>query len=378
MNPAADNARKPASFVTMLEAGVQAIAETGVDRISVSQLCKITGHTRPTFYSYFGDTTGLLAEIWLAWGADWLGRLADFDYRVENDTDDNQRLNLVLTEIVAIAHRSPEVLEVVQPAFEAWWSKFEPLSDFEKLRVMFLAGERIGRTITAQVDAAASSSSFIEPVLAQLSEKLSIELTPLSELKLPRVSSPAIGGQSTESQLIQAAADVIASSGVAAASMARIARKAQVSTGSIYPRFSNLVELVDASFELSVNQVIEQNFAELASTSFSPEDFGLFIMSGLGKARTSWRNFRVEIHLEGRLRDGLRQRITLNLRESNERVSSKLVDYKLPAPIAHAVPYLIHNIGVGFAVLQNAGLDLLAIDHRKITIQLVGALAIPR
>lgn len=371
MNPAVDNARKPSSFVAMLEAGVVAIAESGVDRISVSQVAKITGHTRPTFYSYFGDTNGLLAEIWLAWGEAWLDRLADFKYKVDADSPENQRLNLALTEIMAISHRCTEVLEVVEPALTKWWRKFDGETDLGKLKVIWLMGERLGTGITAQVDRQASLASFIEPALAAVPNEPFEPLAPISAAKMPEVSSPVVAADSTESQLIQAAADVIAASGVAATSMARIARKGQVSTGTIYPRFDTITDLVDASFELSVNGVLEQNFAQMEGTSFSPEDFGLFVMAGLGKPRKTWRNFRIEIHLEGRLREGLRDRITKNLRETNARVAEKLGAYDLPDLVVAPIPYLIHTVGIGFAILQNAGLELLAYDHRLVTKEMV-------
>jgi AcrR family transcriptional regulator len=365
---------RPQSMMAMLNAGVEAIAESGIDRISVSQIAKLTGHTRPTFYSYFGDTNGLLAEIWLEWGVEWLDRLADINHQVASGTLEEQQRNLALTEIFAIAHRSTEVLEVVQPAVAKWWSQFDGLTDLAKLKLVWLMGERLGTTLTAAIDPAAASAAFIEQVIAVTPNEPSIHVANLEPRALPKVSSPKVAKETTESQLIQATVDVIAASGAAAASMARIARRGQVSTGTIYPRFANLTDLVDASFELSVNSVIEQNFSLMSSTNFEPDDFGLFVMAGLTEPRKNWRNFRIEIHLEGRIRAGLKKRIAQNLQESNARVSEKLEKYEFPKLVAGPIPYLIHSVGIGFAMLQNAGLEILAFDHRIITRELVNNL----
>jgi AcrR family transcriptional regulator len=239
--------------------------------------------------------------------------------------------------------------------------------------VLWLVGERLGATITAAVDPAAASAAFVEPALQMVPSKPNQPLAAIDLDAVPNVSSPMLDDGSTETQLIQAAADVISSSGVASASMARIARKAQVSTGTIYPRFENITDLVDAAFELSISAVIEQNFALLANTNFEPDDFGLFVMAGLGPKRSVWRNFRVEIHLEARLRDALKVRMTQNLHESNARVAEKIRQYDLRDLVVGPIPYLIHNIGVGFAILQNAGIELLKIDHRLLTRELVAA-----
>jgi AcrR family transcriptional regulator len=264
---------------------------------------------------------------------------------------------------------------VVEPAIANWWKKHETATDLAKMKLIWLVGERLGTSITSAVDPKAASAAFVEGAIAIVPDQQSVKVTPFDQAALPKVSNPTVAAESVESQLVQAAVDVIATSGVAAASMARIARKAQVSTGTIYPRFENLTDLVDASFELSVSNVIEQNFTLLGRTNFEPEDFGLFIMAGLGKPRTNWRNFRVEIHLEGRLRASLKQRITQNLQEANARVSEKLIQYKFPALIAGPIPYLVHTVGIGFAILQNAGLNLLALDHRVMAKEVVQAIS---
>jgi AcrR family transcriptional regulator len=375
MAKSVEKVRRPHSLEAMLKAGVQAINESGVDRISVSQIANLTGHTRPTFYSYFGDTNGLLAEIWLEWGPLWLTDLEKFDYQWHKLDPDSKNLHHALCEIIAVAHRSPEVLEVVEPALEKWWQNHEVDSDLTKMKLLWLVAERIGTTLTAYIDEAAISASFIEVALASMDADASQPAPPPIVGALPSVSNPGVADETVERQLVQAAINVIATSGVAAASMARIARKAQVSTGTIYPRFANLTDLVDESFELSVSKVIEQNFSLLSGTSFQPDDFGSFVMAGLTAPRKAWRNFRIEIHLEGRLRESLKSRMKSNLFETNKAVARRLAEYPFPELVSGPIPYLIHVVGIGFAILLNAGIDVNALDHRVLSREMVAQVA---
>ena len=69
------DARQARTVARFVDAAVVAIGETGIDRLSVSRIATLARASRPTFYAYFGEVGGLLAELWLARGAaflDWL------------------------------------------------------------------------------------------------------------------------------------------------------------------------------------------------------------------------------------------------------------------------------------------------------------------
>jgi AcrR family transcriptional regulator len=149
--------------------------------------------------------------------------------------------------------------------------------------------------------------------------------------------------------------------------MARVARKAHVSTGAVYPRFSKVDSLVESAFGEAVNEVIKQNFGLLVGTNFTAEDFGSFVLAGLLPERQVWRNFRVEIHLGARTRPALAARMAENLKETNAQVSTKLTAFPIPYLTKGPIPYLVHAVGIGLAILQNAGLPVGSIDHRQIS-----------
>jgi AcrR family transcriptional regulator len=350
------------------KAGMKAISQKGIDRISVSQICDLAKNTRPTFYSYFGNIDGLLADIWISEGDAFLSRLADPSYEVMNTklaVEDR-----ALVEIFAIAHRVPEVAEVVNRQVIAWWSSLTKNDDFKSLKFAWLIGERLGALLMLPVDPTVKTLALADKFLLSVDKVATIKTKMTTDL-LPAISDPAPREQSIDEQLLAATVNVIANSGVKGASMARIARYAQVTTGSVYPRFSNIGSLVIESFEFAAKHVVTQNLANTKDGSFGPDEFGLFVTAGLLARRKQWRNYRLEAHIEGRINKPLAKRIQKSNAEVNIQVSNALRRYDIPEVVLEAATHLIHSIGIGFTLLFNAGIALNELDHRRITRQIV-------
>lgn len=350
----------------LIEAGITAIANEGIDQVSVQSISDAAKTSRPTFYSYFGDISGLLAEIWLAKSDEWLDGLLDPTKTIATLKGSDKKLNRAMTEILAAAHRIPEVLELTEPKIKAWWSAKNYKSEIEKERAIWLMAVRIGSTITDPVEPKVHEAAFIEPILN------AINLEKYKNLKLPKptlppITDPVLDVETIDSRLLQAAIEVIASAGVKSASMARVARRAQVSTGAVYPRFTKIDELIEGSFELAITEIVKQNFGLLKTSSFEPDEFGRFVIAGLLPARKTWRNFRIEIHLGARTRPNLAKRMNQNLRATNALLATKLKSYEKTGLIEGPIPYLVHSVGIGLAVLQNAGLEISSLDHRLVS-----------
>jgi AcrR family transcriptional regulator len=202
-------------------------------------------------------------------------------------------------------------------------------------------------------------------------DKVATIKTKMTTDLLPPISDPKPKEQSVDELLLAATVNVVANSGVKAASMARIARYAQVTTGSVYPRFSNISSLVIESFEFAAKHVVTQNLANTKDGSFGPDEFGLFVIAGLLARRKQWRNYRLEAHIEGRINKPLAKRIQKSNAEVNIQVSNALRQYDIPEVVLEAATHLIHSIGIGFTLLFNAGIALNELDHRRITRQIV-------
>jgi len=350
------------------KAGMKAINQKGIDRISVSQICDLAKNTRPTFYSYFGNIDGLLADIWISEGDAFLSRLADPSYEVINTklaVEDR-----ALVEIFSIAHRVPEVSEVVNRQVIAWWSGLTQNDEFKSLKFAWLIGERLGALLMLPVDPTVKTLALADKFLLSVDKVATIKTKMTADL-LPAISDPTPNLKSLDEQLLAATVNVIANSGIKAASMARIARNAQVTTGSVYPRFSNISSLVIESFEFAAKHVVTQNLANTKDGSFGPDEFGLFVTAGLLARRKQWRNYRLEAHIEGRVNKALAKRIQKSNAEVNAQVSIALKRYNIPDVVLEAATHLIHSIGIGFTLLFNAGIALNELDHRRITRQIV-------
>jgi AcrR family transcriptional regulator len=359
-----------AAIAVLLDAGINAIAHDGIDQISVQRVTQEANTSRPTFYSYFGDINGLLAEIWLAHSTQWLEDLANYDLDIPSLKSSKKLVHRAMCEILAASHRIPEVDELVQPSMRIWWTELSESSPMHQLKTIWLIGERLGATLTDPVDPKVHSARFVESALRAISDEQIKK--PLPKLKvLPRVSEPAVIDESLESRLLKSAIEVISAGGVKSASMARVARKTQVSTGAVYPRYAKVDDLIESSFEIAITKVVEQNFELLKSQNFSPDDFGAFVMAGLTENRKIWRNFRFEIHLGARSRPQLARRIAQNLKETNDSVATRISIYELPDLVSGPIPYLIHCIGIGLAMLQSAGVPVNELDHRAISRALV-------
>ena len=368
MPKANSNTRHDRVVADFRNAGISAINSSGIDRISVSLVCTVAESTRPTFYSYFGNVDGLLADIWLAECDEFLARLADPAYQVLNTKVAAK--DRALVEIMAISHRNAEVSEVVNRTMQSWWKALAGNDEFKNLKYSWVIGARLGLLMMFPVDSTVKSLVISDQLLNSIDKVATLKNKVTTDL-LPPISDPEPVEQGVDQMLLAAAINVIANSGVAAASMARISRFAQVTTGSVYPRYSSIAELVLASFEFAAKHVVNQNLANTKDGSFGPDEFGLFVIAGLLPRRKQWRNYRIEAHIEGRLNKPLAKRIQKSNHEVNVQVSEALRRYNVPEPVLESATHLIHSIGIGFSMMYNAGIALNELDHRRITRQIV-------
>ena len=368
MPKAKSNTRHDRVVSDFRDAGISAIKSSGIDRISVSLVCTVAESTRPTFYSYFGNLDGLLADIWLAEGDEFLARLADPGYQVLNSK--LAAKDRALVEIMAISHRNAEVSEVVNRKMQSWWKTLAGNDEFKNLKYSWVIGARLGLLMMISVDSTVKSLVISDQLLNSIDKVATIKNKVTTDL-LPPISDPEPVEQGVDQLLLAAAINVIANSGVAAASMARISRFAQVTTGSVYPRYSSIADLVLASFEFAAKHVVRQNLANTKDGSFGPDEFGLFVIAGLLPRRKQWRNYRIEAHIEGRVNKPLAKRIQKSNQEVNAQVSEALKRYNVPEPVLESATHLIHSIGIGFSMMYNAGIALNELDHRRITRQIV-------
>ena len=371
MNRIANKPSRARAEDRILRAAIEVIVNDGVDGTTVGKVTEAALLTRPTFYAYFESVPGLLASIWLTHGSQWLHTVSDVSTSVEETDPEGVRVFRALTEIFAVSHRIPEVLEVVRPTVIEWWQTVTDHGSFHAEKVSWWVSQRIGAVLTTPVDPDAEQSNIVLSMLA------SLPLVPsIPDGSVPAVDASSLdmfeprGAKDIDEQMVLAAIGVMASSGVRAASVARIARRAKVSTATLYSRFPTIDVLVAASFDYAIRAVVGDNVQRLQETG-SPQDFGRSMLKGLTPSRVTWRNFRTELHLEARHRDVLAHQLSTSIRMANVLLmKNSVVLRQAPRAVAESLAYSVHCLAIGLSVLHNAGAPVGDLDHPRISVEM--------
>ncbi len=367
--------KKKKSASELLVAGLSAINATGIDRVTVTEVTDISGVSRPTFYTYFGDVNGYFAEMWLHYGLAWL----DYQMGVPipeslelGDAGQAQEFDSAMLEIFVAARRIPELREVVEPDLLAWWQK-RTNSVATELNLAWKMAVIIGQKMSSAVSkkselGLAYLGAFNVPEnWDEQPAFASLRGTPLVEFEL----SPLEVNQSdVESSLAAAAVAVIAASGVAHASLTRVARKARLSTGSVYPRFKNVDVLIEKSFSRVMEQLINANIELAKEKGRSLESYGTFVNAGLLPRRKVWRNFRSEMHLEALHNESVAKVMAPAFTATAKQLQEDIARQHVHPSMAEAASWLMHDQAIGNAILFGLLPRIGELDHRVMLLQL--------
>lgn len=360
----------------LLLAGLSAICEVGIDRVTVTDVTEISGVSRPTFYTYFGDVNGYFAEMWLHFGVGWLnyqlGQPISPDLELESEVELMQ-FDQALLEIFVAARRIPEVREVVEPDLHAWWTKQTMQIAARELNLSWKLAVIIGEKLSASVSKKSKLGlAYLEAF--DVADDWETNASFKSLIGTPKIDfelSPLdVGDTDVEGHLTSAAVAVIAASGVAHASLTRVARRARLSTGSVYPRFKNIDVLIESSFGKVMERLIAANI-ELAKTKGrSLESYGTFVNAGLLPGRKVWRNYRSEMHLEAMHNVDVAKLMAPAFTAASEQLQADITRDHVPAPMAEAASWLMHDQAVGISVLFGLLPRIGELDHRVMLLNL--------
>lgn len=362
--------KKQQSFDDLLRAGVIEIAKHGIDRVTVSHITKASGCSRTTFYTYFGDIPGLCAEVWLRFGREWLNSKSTVSGKARDSKDFQNDLEIALLDIFAAAHRIAEIREVVLPDTSAWWNDQITGSHSSALSSVWILGSRLGAELSACVTPSIKS---VESLLGLFGSMPALNLEELFIGEIQSSYSPSgllaqdLDPDDVEAQLMASAISVIAASGVAAASVSRVARKTRVSTGSVYPRFKNISAIVSSAFDWSIRQIVSNNTSQLSDKVPAGDFYGEIAVGGLSPKRTTWRNFRIEMHLEARVNPDVARHMAPGLEETNDTIAKTIPAFAVPQEVAMVIAHLMQALAIGFSLLHNSEIPVAKLDHRQMT-----------
>jgi AcrR family transcriptional regulator len=368
------------SHSEFLDAGISLIAMKGIDNITVADISKASGFTRATFYSYFGDLDGLYAEIWMLYGRLWLESLAEDNLPYKSEAD--QLRCFAVLEIFIASKRKPAVLEVVTPTVSKWWNDSVSESKADQVRIAWIVAGNIGIAISKHLAPSITNVSEIISLLRQMPsdpsvlEAMGLAPTPKANPLQALLRSIEAPEQTEEERIKTSTIEVVASAGVADASMTRIARNLQVTTGSVYPRFKNVSEIIGEAFNWGQKKIVEENTAAYESTNSNPDSYAAIIVGANAESRKIWRDFRLEMYLASRVRESLSKAMIPGLVEADTLLATFARKNRLPERHIDQIVGLMHALGLGFPALQNAGLDILKLEHRITTRFLVSVMNI--
>lgn len=362
VHPLSGKVKKRASFDELLLSGISAVADKGIDHTSVSDVATVSGVSRPTFYTYFGDMNGFYAEVWLRYGQEWL------DAQIEGSEQLAPAIDQALLEIFSACRRIPEVFEVVQPDFERWWHTQTDSGAMASQRLVwnlaFTLGYKLSRKVTTKSDFGLPIVSFLELPDDALSLPFLSGLGKVDPSLLPPMEGLTRIDDSVESSLTLATKEVIATSGVAAASMTRIARRARVSTGTVYPRFKNSETLIQTSFSKAISNIVGKNVAIVASRGLGIDEYALTVNAGFGENRKVWRNFRTEMHIEAAHNPELAKFMEGGFETAAKFLEDSFLEFGIPQQLATPIAWFLHSHAIGLSIIYSVLPEIDQIDYR--------------
>ena len=364
MHPASSKARKRASFDELLLAGISAIAEKGIDQVNVTDVTLIAQVSRPTFYTYFGDMHGFYAEIWIHHGREWL------DAQFDEEIPISPAIDKALLEIFAVARRIPELIEVVQPEFERWWEEKVGSDPRLAQNASWYLGARLGLKISAPVSPKTALGvpvfAFLEIPKAEFDSPLMAGLGEVTS-SLPPMPGIQFAEEDLEKSFMHSAIEVIAKSGVAAASMTRIARRARVSTGTLYPRFKNIESLIAGSFAQAIREIVSGNLVMIESEGTGVDQYGLAVNAGFRADRDSWRNYRIEMHVAAAHDPTLARMMAPGFEETAGLLEASAVRMGVTPNYAEMLAWFMHAHAIGISLIYAVMPEVAKQDNRFMT-----------
>jgi AcrR family transcriptional regulator len=146
--------------------------------------------------------------------------------------------------------------------------------------------------------------------------------------------------------------------------MTRIARRARVSTGTVYPRFKNAETLIQSSFTRAISRIVSRNVEVVAARGLGIDEYALTVNAGYGPARKTWRNFRTEMHLEAAHNPELARFMESGFETATKFLEDSFRKFGLPDQLATPISWFLHSHAIGISLIYNVLPEVDQIDYR--------------
>jgi len=308
----------------LLDAGSAEIVSVGVDRLTMSAVARRAGLTTGALYSRYENSGELAAAIWTSRVRDQHRALLDRAIAGLVDRDASVALDelveefrcpsdetLLALEFLATARRIDELEEVVVPNVRAWLADWyaAPRARDQRRRaqIAFTLATVWGVVLHELPSTRRLDWSYVTKNLRWSFARPYVQ--PCEPLVADRVG-PVLAdtGNAGQDALVDSVAMIVARVGFERASATRIARRAGLTSGSIYARYRTKDDLLKDAVEILLARRFSDDLAANSHT-FSDPDPGSAtarVVGGyLSAPRREWRRFRIEAQLAARHRPEL-------------------------------------------------------------------------
>ena len=354
----------------VLRAGLGLIETMGVDRVTVAAILTEAKVARGTVYAHFGDVFGVFASAWSILGEPWLRIMM-----TEPDEEAVPRTyRSALVQILCAARRAPVLHEVVQPDVDRVWATLDRTRPAAELKAAWLLAMRLSRELSMPV---LPETPMLDPVISAIATmpddveaRYGLDGVEPFVLEMPEVGSPFDAETDPITRrLMLAEVDVVASSGLASASMLRVCRAARLTPGAAAPRFADLRSLHDYSFTGALADVVRQNrvlFINVTSGLSIADGAAAVTLSSISDERLKWRRYRQEFHLaacsDPELAAMMRTAITATDDESLQTLSGS----DASEAFLRLMVLFVHVAASGVAAVDSLGIPLHELEHRAV------------
>jgi AcrR family transcriptional regulator len=376
--------RSTRNAAAVLKAITQESIANGLDGIVASSVAKRAGLTTGAIYSRFENSDEMLIALWENVVAPEFEQfLVNTIAAINSPTpitatspivellEKPSRILGLGAEFLAIAQRNDVVGEVVTPQISLW------LSD-AGLHQRNNAVKKAGVALGASIAIGSALRSFITgtnagmPIITESIRSSIGAATPTSapRKRLDPVSTQSNTGVPLRDALINATAEVMSKTGFTNATISRIARKSQVTSGSIYNFYPDKEALMgDAVRELMRTTQRQTLDAKRTATSTHSENFGLTdaFDFALYPERTVWLRFRRECIIATRHHKKTHRELRTVVAEQQEAMAMSFPD--IDRELISLVSTGEQIIGYGFSALVGYTNQLESCDFDAVMVQ---------
>lgn len=196
----------------------------------------------------------------------------------------------------------------------------------------------------------------------------------------PAIAPGPTGADGTTAKLVQAAALVFAEKGYDGAGVAEIARRAGLTTGAIYSRFSGKAELLAAAITACVPDEFDQLFAEHAFDGRAKDILNTVGAHLVTRAASPMQPVLLEAFVAARRDPEVREVLRRQFDERRRRLADLIEAGKATGLIdpeldTYSIVHFAHAVGLGFLAYEALGATHPAVEPWEAVIaRVVGAL----